>query len=186
MKNLIVYYSFTQNNEKLAKYLQQHLGCDIVKIETLRKRTGFSILLDLMFNRQPKIKTVPYYLRDYDHIIFIAPIWAGKIAMPLKTFLANETNNIKQYSFVTLCGGGNAAQKEKLQRQLKQITGKSPDNAVELWVNDLLPTNQRDTIKYVTGYRIDPTEFKEFDRQIQEIIDGIRLRDKIKNEPQVV
>lgn len=171
MKNLIVYYSFTQNNEKLANHLRESLGCDIVKIETLKRRTGFSILLDLMFNRKPAIKTVPYYLRDYDHVIFIAPIWAGKIAMPLKTFLINEKANIKSYSYVTLCGGGNAGQKTKIQRQLMEMTGKAPGKVVELWISNLLPAEKKDTIKNVTGYRINPAEFSQFDWKIREALE---------------
>ena len=55
MKTLIAYYSFTHNNEVLAKDLQKKLNCDIHKIEEPGKRTGFTILLDLIFNRNPEI-----------------------------------------------------------------------------------------------------------------------------------
>jgi flavodoxin len=171
MKTLIVYYSFTQNNEKLALHLREVLNCDLVKIETLKKRTGFSILFDLMFNRESAIKTVPYYLRDYDHVIFIAPIWAGRIAMPLKTFILNEKANIKQYSFVTLCGGRSDTQKSKIQNQLKEMTGKAPEKVTELWVSNLLPNGKKDSVKNVSGYRIDPTELKQFDSEIHRVLE---------------
>jgi len=178
MKTLVVYYSFTENNEKLAKYIWQQLQCDIVKIETLKKRTGLSILLDLMFNRKPSIKPVPYYLRDYDHVIFIAPIWAGKIAMPMKTFLTDEKENIKHYSFITLCGGGNPNQKLKIEKELHAIVGKAPDRLTELWINNLLTAEKKNTVKNTSAYRIDPGEFLQFSNQIADGISQARAIEK--------
>ena len=46
MKTLIVYYSFTQNNEALARMLQTRLDCEMLKIETVKRRSTFSIFLD--------------------------------------------------------------------------------------------------------------------------------------------
>lgn len=169
MKTIIAYYSFTENNEKLANYLQKQLNCDIVKIETTRKRTGFSILLDLMFNRKPGLKPLPYSLSDYDHVIFIAPIWGGKIAMPMKSLMVKEKLRIRQYSFVTLCGG-NAGQKEKIKNELFLILQKQPQTLVELWVNDLLPAEQKNSIKYTSGFRIDERGLENFGAQLKELV----------------
>jgi flavodoxin len=169
MKTLIAYYSFTQNNEKLAKHLQRRLNCDIVKIETTKNRNGLSILLDLIFKRNPEIKPVPYYLQDYDHVIFIAPIWAGRIAMPMKSFMTQERLNLEQYSFVTLCGG-NAGQKEKIEKELVSIVGKSPVRFLELWVNHLLPADRKNTIKDTSGFRIEADGFGPFEEQLIDFI----------------
>jgi flavodoxin len=166
MKTLIVYYSFTQNNEKLAKYLQKKMNCDITRIETVRNRTGFSILFDLMFSRKPDLKPMPYYLRDYDRVIFIAPIWGGKIATPMKSYLIQERANIKQYSFITVCGGS-AGQKEKIEKELASTLDSVPDKVVELWINNLLPTEKKDTIKHTSGYRIEPNELSKFDLELR-------------------
>jgi flavodoxin len=174
MKNVIVHYSFTKNNGKLADYLQKKLNCDSVKIETVRKRTGFSILLDLVFKRNPEIKHVPYYLRDYDHVIFIAPIWAGKIAMPMKSYMINEKRNVTSYSFITLCGG-RAGQKEKIQKELSSILSIPPADVVELWINNLLPADKKDTVKHTSGYRIESTDFSAFDREIDDFLKRTEL-----------
>jgi len=176
MKTLIVYYSFTQNNEKLAKHLHKMLNCDIVKLETVRRRSGLSIILDLMFHRSPALKTVPYYLRDYDHVIFIAPIWAGRIAMPLKAFLAKEKSNIKRYSFVTVCGG-TPGQKEKIKKELASVLNIMPENVIELWINNLLPADKKDTIKYTSGYRIESEEFLKFEKELQPVINVVLQED---------
>jgi flavodoxin len=170
MKNLIVYYSFTGNNKKLAEYLRIKLGCDIARIETVKKRTGFSILFDLLFKRKPSIKKIDHYLWNYEHIIFIAPVWAGKIATPLKSFLTRENENIKTYSFITLCGGGSPNQKEKIQNELRSIVQKKPLNVVELWVNDLLSDEKKNTMKYTSGFRIESDGFGKFENQINDFV----------------
>lgn len=185
MKTLIAYYSFTQNNEKLAKYLQEKLHGDIVKLETLKKRTGVSILLDLMFGRKPEIKPVPYSLRDYDHLVLLGPIWAGRLATPLKTFISNEKRNIIHYSFVTLCGGGSPDQKSKIKKELLNLVGKAPDHVLELWINNLLPEEKRNTIKYTSGYRIEPREFSKFETQINELLTSAGLVSRTAMEPVV-
>lgn len=166
MKNLIAYYSFTENNKKLAEFLGKKLDCDLVRIETAGRRNGFSILLDLLFNRRPEIKPVRYYLRDYDHVIFIAPIWAGKVAMPLMSFLAEQKANITRYSFLTICGG-KPGQKEKIHKELSATVGKPPVNTVELWINSLLTTEKKETIKSTTGYRIEPDDFEVFAKDLE-------------------
>ena len=168
MKALIVYYSFTENNEKLAKHLRKFLNCDIVRLETIKRRSGLSIMLDLMFHRSPALKTVPYYLRDYDHVIFIAPIWAGKIAMPLRTFLKKEKANIKRYSFITLCSG-TPGQKDKIEKELTSVLNIMPENVIELWINNLLPADKKDTIKYTSGYRIQPDELWKFEKELEPV-----------------
>ena len=104
MKTLIVYYSFTQNNDALAKMVRTRLDCEMFKIETIRKRTGFSILIDAVFGRKPAIQKHNLVMRSFDQFVFIGPIWMGKIAGPLKTFLGEEKSNIKRYSFISLCG----------------------------------------------------------------------------------
>lgn len=167
MKTLIVYYSFTHNNEMLAKYLQKKLACDLLKIETVRPRNSFSILLDVIFNRKSKIKPHSKSVKAYDHCIFLSPIWAGKIASPLKSFLLQEKNNINQYSFITVCGGGNADQKAKLTDDMANLLQRKPALVQELWINDLLTEEKKNTIKYTSGYRLEEKDLALFHTKIE-------------------
>jgi flavodoxin len=56
MKAIIVYYSHSSNNEALSFELKRRLGCDLLKIEEEKQRSGFTILLDLVFRREAKLK----------------------------------------------------------------------------------------------------------------------------------
>ena len=170
MKTLIVYYSHTANNEKLALELQRLLDCNILKIEEINKRTGLTILLDLVFGRMPAVRFSPSDLIKYDHIVFVAPIWVGKIATPLKTFLFNEKSNILEYSFITLCGGSQS-QKEKIKRELSGIVHREPQRVVELRINDLLYPDQKGKIKFTSGYRIAKEDLRVFESEIRDFLE---------------
>jgi flavodoxin len=178
MKPLIAFYSFTHNNNLLAKHLQNELNCDMLEIREEKTRKKISILLDLIFNRTPKIKTYLHQVAGYDHCILISPIWAGKIATPLKSFLLKEKENIKDYSFIAVCGGGNPNQKEKIAGQLATLTSQRPTSVCELWINDLLPKEKQGTIKYTSGYRIGDADLNAFSEKINRFLKSVGLGTK--------
>lgn len=172
MKALIVYYSHSGNNESLAKELRLRFGCDIIKIEEQKRRTSLTILLDLIFKREPKIRDLDVYLNEYKTIIFIAPIWDSKIATPLVSYLKKEQGLINSYAFITVCGG-REGQKQKITDQLYQLTYKKPIAVSELQVNELLPVEQKGQVKYVTSYRVKDEDFNIFKKQIQDFVNVV-------------
>ena len=167
MKTLLVYYSFTQNNELLAKTIQTRLGCEMLKIETIRKRSTFSIFLDRIFGRKPSIRKYNLSMMEYDQFVFVGPIWMGQIASPLKTFLYQERDVIKRYSFITLCGGL-PGQKEKIEAELTSIVQMHPENVTELWISDIVSASVTKDAKNISAYRIGPEEMEKFTTKIDE------------------
>jgi len=129
MKTLIIYYSLTNNNEKLALYLKKKLNCDLFAIQTKKKWNFFDIFLSLIFKKKAHIKEYKIDWENYDQVIFTCPVWFGKIAFPLKTFLTEEKTNIKNYHFISICAGG---QKEKIFESLKSILTKEPKSVEEI------------------------------------------------------
>ena len=167
MKNLIVYYSLTNNNETLAKLLQARLGCEMLRIETLRKKNTFSIALDVIFGRKPAIRTYNISIMNYDHVIIVGPVWMGKIAAPLRTFLSEEKDSIHRYSFISVCGGI-AVQKEKIEKELESIVGKPSQIVLELWVSEIMNSNVTKDSKNVSAYKITSTDLEKFKTRIDE------------------
>lgn len=169
MKTLIVYYSFTGNNEALMLKLQERLNCDAIRIQTVRKRNGSSILWDIIFKRSPKLQAYNIPFSDYEHLVLVAPVWAGKIATPMQTFLKTEKKNILSYSFITLCGGA-AGQKKKIDEYLKSTLLSKPRAVEELWVNDLLRPEQKDTIKFTTAHRVKEDDWHVFNAKLDDFV----------------
>jgi len=168
MKAQIVYTSFTGNNDLLAKEIQKRTGADLLPILEKRKRNGWTVFLDIAFNRIPEITNYYDPTAYYDHHIFVAPIWAGHIASPLKAFLAWEKRKIKAYSFITLCGDSSQKQKEKIIKELTALVGFPPSRVEELSVSDLV--NERTTKESVTGFRLKEGDLKFFDSAIEEFL----------------
>lgn len=169
MRTLIVYYSLTKNNETLAWELQQKLNCDIQRIEEIRKRTNLTIILDLLFKRKPEIKRSKNPISLYDKIILIAPIWDTNVATPMKSFIEMERNNFKEYSFITVCSG-RPGQLEKITHDLEELAGKVPLTVEELKVNDLLPFEQKNKVKYSSTYRIKKPDLEVFQTEIENFV----------------
>ncbi|NJM26173.1 MAG: hypothetical protein HC859_12465, partial [Bacteroidia bacterium] len=119
-------------------------------------------MLDLIFNRHPAVKTSPVRLQDYEQVILAAPIWAGQIASPIRTFLAKEKRNIRSYSFITVCGI--AGQERKIARQLTSMLGKTPVAVAELPLSDLPPSE--DGKKRGAHYQVTYQDFDCFKDRI--------------------
>lgn len=160
MKTIIVYYSHSGNNKVLAQALQARLSCEVISITEVSKRSWFARMVDLVFNRMPAICYDAPELERYDLVICAAPIWVGKIASPLMSFLRKERDHIKTFTFITLCGGV-SGQKEKIEEQLQALVGKGPKCVSELWISSLLNGKQS-----ASGYRVQPSDLVFFEVEI--------------------
>jgi flavodoxin len=182
MKAIIVYYSHSSNNEALAHELKHRLGCDILRIEEEKKRTGFTILLDLVFRRDAKIKKPDVFLSDYNTVVFISPIWDAQIATPLKTFIKMEREQIKNYAFITVCGG-REGQKKKITDQLTQLISKKPIIVTELVVKDVQP-GRHSEIENFTHPQIKETDLQNVKNEIQNFVNTVyKYSSELLNKP---
>jgi len=169
MKTLIVYYSSSGNNEFLAKELQKRLNCEIDKIIPLKKRTQFSIILDAYFKGKSKIQKSDHHLIEFDRIILITPIYIGKIATPMKSFIEMERDNFKEYSFITICNGV-PEQNRKITDELTRLAKKKPLAVTELMVNDLLPPDKKNKPSYTSAYKVQERDFQVFEKTIENFL----------------
>lgn len=147
MKTLIVYYSLTGNNKTLADILQQKLHCDTYAIKEIRRTTRFSILVDTLLNRTPRIALHDLNLKQYDLLVLIAPVWAGHIASPLRAFIRHNREELQTHALITLCGG-HPGQREKIAAELHDLTGKDAETVAELALTDLPGIDKRNLINY--------------------------------------
>ena len=151
----------------VALKLKEMLHCDLLRITEVKKRGGFSIFLDIFLNRTPRIEDHRMKINEYDHVILVAPIWASKIATPLKSFLLLEKNRIRFYSFITVCSGS-PNQKTKIESELSRLVGKKPIVVTELAISDLARSAQGNNIKNLTAYRLKTSDLSFFVHEIEE------------------
>lgn len=107
-KTLIVYYSYTNNVEKIVTELRSQIEADVIEIEPAEKGLDYAAnnyeigSAQISAIRQnpteassyPGIDPVSVNLTDYDCIIIGAPLWWSSMAAPLQTFLFEHGNEM--------------------------------------------------------------------------------------------
>ena len=103
-KTLIVYYSYTNNVEKIVNELSRQIKADVVEVEPAEKGLDYaannyaigSAQIGAIKNNPddsssyPAIDPVNANLDEYDTIIIAAPLWWSQMAAPLQTYLFNN------------------------------------------------------------------------------------------------
>ena len=151
------------------------------EITERKKRKSFSIFIDFLVKRDSRLASFDFDVKDYGPVILLAPVWAGKIAAPMRTFIQQEKANLTNYSFITICSGA-AGQREKLAAELAALTPQKPAAVAELWINNLLPEEQRNKIKYATGFKANGQHIQKFDEEIKFFIE-MALHTKKQSSP---
>ncbi len=136
MKPLVLYDSLRGNNKNLAHLVSRKLNCPSEQITEKSKRNMLTFFIEILFKKAPEFNDIRKNLKDYDHIILIAPLWMGVPAGPMISFLKKYSKQITGYSFISLCGGSLGPNKNLcsfLQNKMK----KKPAACNELYINDI-------------------------------------------------
>ncbi len=159
MKAIVISYSLTGNNQDLAASLAATLGTEHVRITEPKTRTMGKIVLDVMFNRTPKI-VMPVETTDaYDLVLFVGPVWMGQIASPFRACFKQLGHKIDKYAFISISGGADGPN-PKLTDELKKRLGKEPARLIDLHIADLLPPEPKPIRDDTMGYRITEKDVK--------------------------
>lgn len=169
MKNLIIYYSKTGNNEYLAKEISNRLACKSEKILEKKKRTMLTLIKEMIFKKPPEICDINNKINQYNNIIIISPVWGGIIASPVITFINKYKNEIQNYMVITVSGGA-LGENKGLEEYLSNKIGKKPKLVTQILINDLLPNEKKNKTKYTSSYKITKNDINVFDKEIEEFI----------------
>lgn len=109
MKNLVVYYSRTGNTEKIAKEIEEKVGCDIQSIIDKKNRKGFFGFIvaafDALLSKETEIEPISCNPSEYEMVIIGTPIWAGKMTPAVRTFLKRYKESLDKTVLFTTSGG---------------------------------------------------------------------------------
>ncbi|UTB32921.1 MAG: flavodoxin [Methanobacterium sp. ERen5] len=109
MKTLIVYYSRTGVTKGIAEEISNSIDCDIEEIIDKENRSGIIGYIksgyETVRNKVPEIEPPKYDLANYELLIIGTPVWAGKMAVPVKTYLEQNRDKIPNLACFCTCGG---------------------------------------------------------------------------------
>ncbi len=124
-KTVIVYYSYTGNTARIVRYLQEMMDWDVVELRPARQArlTGFLKYFIGGFlslnNILPKLENVDVDWVKYDTIIMAGPVWAGRLAPAIRSFIKAVPFSNKDVGFLYTHEGGD----KKVNAQIRNMIG---------------------------------------------------------------
>ena len=128
MKRIIIYFSLEGNTEYIADELAKVLPADKLKLVPKKaySTSGFSKFFwggkSAVMAEKPELEPYDVDLSVYDEIIFGFPVWAGTFTPPLRTFILENKENLKNKTIAAFaCQSGSGA--ERAFSKLKDCIG---------------------------------------------------------------
>ena len=124
---MVAYYSRSGNTKFVAEKIADKLNAETCEVIDKKNRKGKLIFLTggyaALREKLTEIE-VTKTIDDYDFIIVGSPVWAGKIAPAIRTFLAKNDFSDKQVAFFVTMGGDKP--EKALKNMKKAIAPKIP------------------------------------------------------------
>lgn len=150
-KKLVVYYSWSSNTARVAQQVAKTAGADIFELNVVEPFPSDMFATSDVATKQyqsgnlPELKRQPD-LTGYDQVLVGGPVWSGKLATPVATYLANtDFGNRVVAAFCTSSGSFDTYQAD-FSRQVKNgdvraglLLGgsRANDEQINRWLNQL-------------------------------------------------
>jgi flavodoxin len=137
-KILVVVYSRTGTCQRLADLLCDQLRSPMAEIFDARPRHGllgyWRCLLDSWLRREPPIHYRGLPLDPFDAVVLIAPVWAGRLAGPMRTFVHSSSAVLPAVALVPVMTGAGAVH---AIADVAGLTGRAPILAMPFTPRDI-------------------------------------------------
>lgn len=140
MNIAVVTYSLTGNNAKLGKSVAAAIGAAYIEVQPEKPVTNGTIFWNLISGGAPKSAPEPASLDGYAKVIFVAPVWMGMAAFPLRPYLNATGKSKKSYAFLTICGGSDGGN-PGLEKDLIKRAGSAPSFFLPQHLRSILSAN---------------------------------------------
>lgn len=144
---LLTYYSMTGHTRGLAEELRSALQADLEEIREPRPRRGLSGVLRALFEavlrREPPIGMPSHDPAAYDLLALGGPVWAGRMASPLRSYAHRLAGRCPRVAFFCTEGGRGAQQAFD---DLGELCGKAPEATLVVDAQHLPADLHRDTL----------------------------------------
>ena len=127
MKTAIIYYSLSGNTEYVAETIKKEINADLIKITPKKEfpNKGFKKFFwggkSAVMGETPALEKYTFDPEKYDNIIIGTPVWASTFTPPIRTFLKENKDKLKDKKisvFICYSGGGADKAIEKMKKYL--------------------------------------------------------------------
>lgn len=145
---LVVFYSMSGHTRELAGEIGRSLGAEVEDIREPRPRHGLSgvwrALVDALTRREPPIEPARCDPTGYDLLVLGGPIWAGRIAAPVRTYARRYASRAEHVAFFCTEGGRGA---DPAFRELEQLCARPPLATLAVDAQHLAADRHRDALQ---------------------------------------
>lgn len=124
---LVVYYSLTGNTKEVAELIATKLDAFVEPIKDSGKRSGILGYIrsgyEGMTGKRAMIKKPEKHPDQFDLVIVGSPIWAGGMASPVRSYLANHP--LKSARLVVFCTS-DGTDHAKVLKDMAALAGQEP------------------------------------------------------------
>lgn len=167
MNIAVVSYSFTGNNERFADSLAAGLFAERIRILPTKPVTYGSLILDLLLQRKPDVSPEPESLSHFDLLVFVAPIWMGQVAFPLRAYFSALKYRAMPYCFFSISGGADG-DNPKVTNELKKRTGHEPALFLDQHIRELLSAKPAPTRDDTSKYQLTDADLAQITKKALE------------------
>lgn len=161
MKTVVISYSYTGNNEDLASSFAKEIGADHICVTETKARTMGTIIMDALFNRNPKISMSKDAVLEDKFVILFAPVWLGQVAAPMRPVMKQLKGKSIKYGFISLTGGADGPGcNDKVPSELKKRMGREAEFVLDLYKADLLLEDVEPTRQLTMDLRVNEAQVK--------------------------
>jgi len=103
---LIVVYSWTGTSHRLAQAMASSLQWSLAEVRDAKPgRTPWRCIADSLLRRRPAIRYDGLDPRGFDAVVLVSPIWNGRLAGPMRSFVAERAQSLPPVAVVAVMGG---------------------------------------------------------------------------------
>jgi hypothetical protein len=126
-KVLVITYSYTGTCRQLAQLLCSQQGWPMGEISDVRSRKGmmglWRSIVDSWLHRRPAISYVGPPPIAFDAVVLVSPIWAYRLASPMRSFVAARHGELRNVAVISAMGNRGAP---NAVAEISRLLGRSP------------------------------------------------------------
>jgi len=127
-KILVVTYSHTGSSRRLARTLSGAEKWTLAEIRDVRPRPagalgGLRCVLDSLLRRRPPIHYNGPDPSRFDAVVLVSPIWASRLAGPMRSFVALHRGSLRKVAVVSVMGDSGAP---NAVSEIAELLGRPP------------------------------------------------------------
>ena len=147
-KILIVFYSRSGYTRKVAEHIATVCKADTEEIRDVKSRKGFFGYFRSGYEASKmtlaKIEPAVANPANYDVLVLGGPVWAGKMASPIRTYITQHCDEAKAIALFCTYGGSGA---EKVLREMEKLSEKKALAAIAITDDEIKKQRYQDKLE---------------------------------------